>query len=137
MKKQKKNTMEQIREKGVEQKYIDEAEKVLSNEQKFEQLLGRLEVKLKKIPKCGNALANAPIFASLLNNYFHKKYTRVPVGTIGAILVAVIYLITPVDIVPDWIVGLGYLDDAAIMAMCLELIKSDIEEYQEWRKVNS
>lgn len=136
MEKQNKDTMEQLRGNGFD-KYIDEAEKVLSNEQKFEQLLQRLEVKLKKIPKCGNVLANAPIFASLLNNYFHKKYTKVPIGTIGAILVAVIYLVAPIDIVPDWIVGAGYLDDAGVMALCLTLIKSDIDEYQEWRNANS
>lgn len=114
-------------------KYYDKAKALLCNEKKMEKFLVRLENKLRKIPKCGGKLAYAPVFASLLNNYFHKTYTKVPVGTIIAALAALMYLVVPIDAIPDFIVGLGYLDDAGVMVACVALIKSDVDEYQEWR----
>ena len=118
-------------------KYYRKAKKLLCNEKKLEQFLNRLETKLTKIPKCGGKLAYAPVFASLLNSYFHKTYTKAPIGTIIALLAALIYLVVPVDVLPDFIPGFGYLDDAGVLIACVALIKSDIDEYQEWRKANS
>lgn len=117
-------------------KYYDKAKLLLCNEQKLERFLNRLEKKLKKIPKWGNKLSYATIYASFLNSYFHKTYTKAPIGIIIAILSALIYLVSPMDLLPDFILGLGYLDDAGAMATCFSLIKSDIDKYQEWRNSN-
>ena len=55
-------------------KYYRKAKTVICNEKKMEHFLARLEMKLKQIPKCGGKLAYAPVFAALLNHYFHKSY---------------------------------------------------------------
>ena len=39
-----------------------------------------------------------------------------------------------IDIIPDYIPGLGYVDDAAVIAGCLLLVKTDLEDYRLWRK---
>lgn len=118
-------------------KYYGKAKKMLLNEKKMEKFLDRLATKLSKIPKCGKRLANAPIFAAMLNSYFHKSYTQAPMGTILALLAALIYFVSPIDFVPDVYPLIGYLDDAAVLTACLGLVQSDIDEYQEWRRMNS
>lgn len=122
--------------KKILSKYYVKAKRLLCNEKKIEKFLLRLEAKIKKIPKCGNKLANVPIFASLLNNYLHKTYTKAPLGTIIAVVAALLYLVAPIDAFPDFIPFFGYFDDAGIMATCLALVKSDIEEYRSWRTTN-
>lgn len=119
------------------QKYYGKAKALLGNEKKMEHFLYRLEIKLSKIPKCGNKLAYAPIFASMLNAFLHKTYTKAPMGTIIALVAALLYLVVPIDFIPDFIPVLGYIDDAGVLAACLALIKSDIDEYQEWRKTTT
>ncbi|MCQ1528873.1 hypothetical protein SDC9_98583 [bioreactor metagenome] len=41
------------------------------------------------------------------------------------------YLIFPMDIVPDFIIGLGILDDAAVLLFVWNAIKSELSEYEE------
>ena len=114
-----------------------EAEEMLKDEDKMERFLQRLEKKLKKIPVAGNKLANVPIMISLVRSYIKKEYTDIPIGTIIAIISALIYFLSPIDIVPDSIPLLGYFDDAAVVAACWKLVESDVDEYIKWRKDNN
>lgn len=35
----------------------------------------------------------------------------------GILLLAILYLLSPFDLIPDWILGLGLLDDLAIVSL--------------------
>lgn len=118
------------------EKGYEEAEKLLRNEDKLEKFLQRLEKKLKIIPIAGDKLAVVPVMVSLLKNYVKKEYTDIPIGTIIAIISALTYFLSPIDLVPDSIPVLGYFDDAAVVAACWKLVQSDVDEYVEWRKEN-
>jgi len=41
-------------------------------------------------------------------------------------------VLNPADVVPDVIIGVGYLDDATVVAFCLKLVQRELERYQEW-----
>jgi len=113
------------------------AEKLLENEEKMERFLQKLEKKLKLIPLAGDTLSMVPILVSLVRNYVKKEYKDIPLGTIIAIISALIYWLSPVDVIPDVFPGVGYVDDAMVIAACLKLVKSDVDEYQKWREENN
>lgn len=113
-----------------------EAEEMLKDPDKVERFLQRLEKKLKKVPVAGSKLACIPIMVSLIRSYIKKEYTDIPIGTIIAILSALIYFVSPIDIIPDSIPAIGYFDDAAVVAVCWNFVESDVEEYIEWRREN-
>ncbi len=113
------------------------AEDMLKDEDKMERFLQRLEKKLKKIPFAGDKLAAIPIMSSLVKSYIKKEYKDIPIGTIIAIISALIYFVSPIDIIPDSIPFIGYFDDAAVVAACWKLVDSDIEEYEKWREKNN
>lgn len=50
--------------------------------------------------------------------------------TIGLIVAILAYIISPVDIVPDFVPLVGLLDDAALLTMVLGSIRGDIETYR-------
>ena len=118
------------------EKSSKEAEEILKDEDKAERFLQKLEKKLKTVPVAGSVLIYVPIMISLVRNYIKKEYTDPPVTTIASIIVTLIYFLSPIDLIPDTIPGVGYLDDAAVIAGCLALIKTDIEDYRLWRKNN-
>ena len=55
--------------------------------------------------------------------------TSIIIGTL-------LYIISPVDIIPDFIPVMGLTDDAAILTTCLLTLKKEIRRYQEWEKTD-
>ena len=128
--------MTEITEKEAQielEKKFDDAEELLRDKQKTEKFLEDLEEKLKTIPKMGDKLAMVPTMISLVRSYIRKEYTVVPIKTIIAIVGALIYVFIPWDSIPDTIPLLGYIDDIAVIDICLKLISDDIENYRKWR----
>lgn len=131
------NTFDEKKAEEELEKGYSAAEEMLKDEDKMERFLQRLEKKLKKIPFAGEKLATVPIMISLVKSYVKKEYTDVPVGTITAIISALIYFLSPIDFIPDSIPLIGYFDDAMVVAACWGLVGSDVEEYQKWREKNN
>ena len=110
---------------------------LLNNVDEMERFLQRLEEKMKIVPVVGEKLAMVPVLASLIKSFVSKEYTDIPIGTIIAIIAALLYFVSPIDLVPDSIPVLGYFDDAAVVAVCWKMVESDVKEYQVWREKNN
>lgn len=79
-------------------------------------------------------LENGRLLLSMVKDYFTGAYREVPYWAIGAAALALVYVLSPVDAIPDVIPGLGYLDDATVLAFCIKLVESELERYKEWKK---
>ena len=125
-------------EKAAEfyEKNSAEAEDILKNEDKMERFLQKLEQKLKTVPVAGNALAYVPLMMSLVRSYVKEEYTEPPITSMISIVVALIYFLSPIDLIPDTIPVAGYMDDAVVVSGCLALVRTDLEDYRIWRKEN-
>jgi uncharacterized membrane protein YkvA (DUF1232 family) len=63
------------------------------------------------------------------------KDKKVPFFKKGLILISLLYFILPVDIVPDFIIGLGWLDDATVAALIWNVVRSEVGDYINKRKI--
>lgn len=72
-------------------------------------------------------------FFGMVQDYVSGTYRSVPFGTIAAIVGAIAYLVSPIDVIPDVIPVLGLIDDAAVLGLCLKLVRSDVDEYRAWK----
>lgn len=50
------------------------------------------------------------------------------------VVMAIIYAVTPFDLLHDAIPFLGVLDDVAILKAVLNTIKNDLESYSSWKE---
>lgn len=123
--------------KTVLESNSEESKSTINDEDEFERLIQRLEIKLKLIPGIGQYLSDIACMVSLVRSYIKKEYTDIPIGTIISIVSTLIYILSPVDLIPDGIPGVGYLDDLILLSWVLKLIHSDIEEYKKWRIENN
>jgi len=68
----------------------------------------------------------------LLRAYAKGEYTRIPWQSLILLIASGIYFVMPIDLIPDWIVALGYLDDAAVLGWTFKALKADMDEFYKW-----
>lgn len=73
----------------------------------------------------------------LLKSYFKGEYRMVPWTTIISALAATLYFLNPFDVVPDMILGFGFVDDATVIAFCLRSIKKDLDQFSKFKGTQS
>jgi uncharacterized membrane protein YkvA (DUF1232 family) len=60
------------------------------------------------------------------------EYRALPWKTIVMALAATLYFLDPLDLAPDFIPGVGYLDDAAVLAFVIRSIQKDLGKFLDW-----
>lgn len=86
-----------------------------------------------KLPHLKKVFEQAKIMLSMVKDYWNGSYREVPYWAISAVALALLYVLNPVDVIPDMLLGVGYLDDATVVAFCLKLVQREVERYQEWQ----
>ena len=70
---------------------------------------------------------------SLAKDYANGSYKDISNTSIVAIIGSLLYFISPIDLIPDFILGLGFLDDAFIIGYVFNKVAKELDKYQEWR----
>lgn len=119
VKKDKKKALEYIKNKEKGKKLIDEAVHKARNEDS-----GTKEFK-----------SNLKISISMFKSFLSGEYRNISKRTIISIVAAILYFVNPFDVVPDFIIYAGYIDDALVFSMLLRSIKKEIENYKKWQSM--
>ena len=76
------------------------------------------------------------ILIAMIKDYWNDVYREIPWWVIASVVFALLYVLNPIDLIPDVIPILGLTDDAAVLALCLAMTEKDILKYQNWKKSN-
>jgi uncharacterized membrane protein YkvA (DUF1232 family) len=68
----------------------------------------------------------------LVRAHYRGDYRDVPVTTLVVIIAAIIYVVNPFDMIPDWVPGLGLLDDAFVLALAIRRTRETLDEFMIW-----
>ena len=113
----------------------DAASEYAQNPKKLNQLLDQA---VKKAHASKGRLAEVweSLLASfrLLRAYATGQYRDIPWTSLLSIVASIIYFVMPLDLIPDFILALGLIDDAALLGWILSSLKTDIENFIEWEK---
>jgi len=63
-----------------------------------------------------------PFAEDLAAAWFCARDPQTPRRVKGVLLAALAYFVTPIDAIPDFVAGLGFTDDATVLAMAISLI---------------
>ena len=61
-----------------------------------------------------------------------RDYTEISKGSLATIVFTLIYVFSPLDLIPDVVPGVGFLDDAGMVTLCLKAVHDAVMAYKEW-----
>jgi len=68
----------------------------------------------------------------LVRAFCTGKYKKISWESLILIIVAVAYFASPLDLIPDFLPGIGYLDDAMIVRFVYRSVRTELERFMEW-----
>lgn len=71
-------------------------------------------------------------FMRLVKAYINGSYRAVSNKSMLIGVGVLIYLVTPIDIIPDFIPVLGFLDDVSLMAWFIDAFQKEITSFRDW-----
>ncbi|UOQ49966.1 YkvA family protein [Gracilibacillus caseinilyticus] len=116
-------------------KYISKARSYFQDKEKSKQLLKEAEIKANdKKGKLEEVWDKLQLLFEALRAWIKEEYKEIPKGSIVMIIAAIIYFVTPIDIVPDFLVGLGLFDDAAVLGFVIKQVSEDLDRFKVWQE---
>ena len=125
-------SMEQAQE--VLDRELKEAEEVVANPSRVDEILMQLEEKLKAVPVIGSTLSDLPLMIAMVKAWITKEYTVVSPKVIACLVGAILYLIRRKDLISDSVPLVGHVDDLAVMGLALKLSKKELQDFAQWRE---
>jgi uncharacterized membrane protein YkvA (DUF1232 family) len=71
---------------------------------------------------------------SLLKDWMAGRYPVIPWTVVATLVGALLYVLSPLDLIPDFIPVVGFTDDAGVFAVALSFAGADLAKYREWKR---
>jgi uncharacterized membrane protein YkvA (DUF1232 family) len=75
------------------------------------------------------------LFLDLLKDWMRGDYREISKGSIIMIIISLLYLVNPLDLIPDFLVA-GFIDDLAVIAYVIKKISDELNVYKKWKVAN-
>ena len=120
---------DEVKAKRILEIGYSKAKEVLTNKEEVEKFLIEVENKIKTIQVKDVNLDKVPDMISLVRSYIDKSYTNISIENMAVIVSALLYLVAPIDVIPDSVPGIGYSDDIGVIKFALKIVNNNLEEY--------
>lgn len=114
-------------------RFLPLAERLLSR--------GRLPALLfavaRKGPRIDQLREDVKLLQSLCLAWWRGEYRAISPKALVTIVAGLLYFVSPIDAIPDWLLGVGFLDDIAVLGWVLKTVADELARFKAWRDSQS
>ncbi|PSL06418.1 YkvA family protein [Cecembia rubra] len=116
--------------------YQAKSQEIAGEDGKLRKLILQVKERLEKVsdnPKVKTALEPILVFKRMIQAHLSGEF-RVTNKTLGLIVLGLVYFITPLDFIPDFMPLIGFADDLSVLIAIYNSVKHEIDEFKMWEK---
>jgi uncharacterized membrane protein YkvA (DUF1232 family) len=65
--------------------------------------------------------------------YSRGHYRKIPPDQLAIVVAGLIYVVSPIDLIPDFLPG-GYVDDALVIGWVIKTVRAELDAFREWEE---
>jgi uncharacterized membrane protein YkvA (DUF1232 family) len=109
-------------------------QELANQEEKVRELISNVGKKIVNVgqnPKVKMVLDPISIFIRMVKAHFSGTH-KLSSSTLGLLLLALLYFVSPFDFIPDFLGFMGFADDVSVILAVYAKIKNEVEDYLLW-----
>ena len=118
-------------------KATGKAGRYASNTSRLVELVSEVAGKLKHVGFKGNLAefqGSVRLLIRMVKAYSSGAYRTLPWKSLVSIVAVLIYFVSPIDLIPDFLPVIGITDDVALVLWLIKTLGDDIAKFSEWEK---
>ena len=111
-----------------------DAEAYVSDPKRLRKLIEDAVGKINVIPRgpFGETWPYLLAMVRVVRDFQRAEYRDIAAAKLLIIIAAIIYFVSPFDVIPDWIPVLGHIDDAFVVSLALKSVRTDLDTFMAW-----
>ncbi|KEO74820.1 YkvA family protein [Anditalea andensis] len=120
--------------------FEDKARSISQSNTKLNILLQNVSEKLHKFaenPQVREMTEHVEVLYRMVKAHINGTYQGLSSRSVGMIVLGLVYFITPVDLIPDFIPFIGYVDDMSVLIAVGKSLQTDILKFRVWENTSA
>lgn len=120
--------------------YYNKAQEIAASQDKLKHLLQQVTHKVQQLIDSPAVVAirrQLDIFIRMLTAHVKGRYKGLSNRSLGLLVLGLLYFALPLDLVPDFIPFVGYVDDLSVLLGIYKSLQTDIEQFLFWESEQS
>ena len=128
---------DRTRRSRVYKEALGRAKSFMDNPGKLDALLGKARTKAaNKHDALRKISGQVTLLLDLVKYYRLGEYRDVSAKAILLAIASLLYFVIPADLIPDILLGFGYIDDVALFGWTINSISDELKKFEAWRTVH-
>lgn len=115
---------------------LDKANEILKSRPRLQNLMSKASHKINDLKvdnlKTSGLVERVRLFLRLVRAYAKGEYRDIPWQHVVLIVAALVYFVTPLDLIPDFIPVSGFIDDFTVLIWVYNKMQYEIDRFKIW-----
>lgn len=120
----------------VIRKLENKAKNIYVDKDKLKDLLNSAVRMIEENQQLKAAVQDITIMIQLIKDWIKGDYKNLSKTNIILIITALLYLVIPLDLIPDFL-PMGFIDDIIVISFIVKKISNEINEYKIWKGISN
>lgn len=116
-------------------KLIKEAERISNEHQLVSKLI---DIAFEKVGETASQALNfesqVSAIGRMLKAWYAREYSGLSKQAVVSLVASLIYIVNPLDFIPDFIPIIGRLDDKLVLGFLVKRLNSEIQKFMAWEE---
>lgn len=108
------------------------AKTIYEDNEKLKSLLNSTIKLIQENKQLNEVVQDIRIMIHPIRDWVNGDYKELSNNTVLLVVIALLYLVMPLDLIPDFL-PMGFIDDIAVIGFVMKRISDEINKYKEWK----